>query len=148
MIILYPQGTDHSSPGVDTGLWSTILLHVWILYPGLSHGSCELAVSKDDLQGAVETPLQGSFPVPTWDWRLPQDRLFIDWDFLPDGHSGCQILSAVHCWGSHNLRGGTPRGEGESQAGGPWNREGLTDGQGREMEPFLFCPAWSRYMAP
>lgn len=30
--ILYPQGTDHSSPGVDTGLQSTTL-HMWIQVP-------------------------------------------------------------------------------------------------------------------
>jgi hypothetical protein len=52
--ILYMQGTDHGSPGVAPGLQaSTLSLCV---DPGLSQESCALAVSKDDLQWAVQTP--------------------------------------------------------------------------------------------
>lgn len=51
--ILYIQGTDRESPGVDPGLQSTTTS--LCVDPG-SQWSCALAVSKDDLQWAAQAP--------------------------------------------------------------------------------------------
>lgn len=146
--ILYIQGTDRESPGVDPGLQSTTTS--LCVDPG-SQWSCALAVSKDDLQWAAQAPClpykaPSLLPPGTGGYPReghPQTGASFQLDF-----PAATYFSAVHGWGCPTSEVGHQEVMGSQagwslEQGGPnkWSRQG-------NVEPFLFNPAWSRFMAP